>query len=662
MNRLRGRKSWIVLVAVLLLFAACKGETPTAPPPGGGPPPGGTPPPSGVNIALAVSNANPLIDSTVTVTATVTNNGQPVPNGTAVEFTSSGGSLDGGGQGIIKTTTNGVATVTLTSGSTGPVRVFATVNNVTRQTDVTFQARPITPPPPNTAPTIASVTPAIGRPQGGEVVRITGTNFREPVRVLFNTGGPTAIEASVQSVTSTQIEVITPPVNIGVDQQLIADVIVLTQAGSASEQRVEASDAFTYRNERLTPDIGTVSPNSGPVTGGTRVTIFGTGFQEPVQVLFNTAEARVLNVQFDRIHVETPAARDTNPDGSGTVTGPVTVLVRNVNSQTEDSMADGFHYKAAMQITAVGPTEGPFTGGTRVDIEGTGFVSPVAVVIGGVAAQPVFVSGTKITAITSPLAITACADAPGPVQVTNIVNGDSATGPTFTYRVLRPVILSVSPTATPGGTITITVLNAIGVSRLRLGDTNLLITGTTPNPDGTTTFTATVPITIDLDTEDCPAVQGAEREVPTPVDVTYESVTTTCTDVLENGATLVPPAATPELFLVPAAFSPFAATITPAQAGPPPVPASVAPSAPQTVTLTNTGTAPLTVNSVTPVGAGCATFDISTPTTPATVNPCDPFPINVVYSGTTTPGTHQCTLTISTDAGTRTLTLSGRSQ
>jgi hypothetical protein len=34
----------------------------------------------------------------------------------------------------------------------------------------------------------------------------------------------------------------------------------------------------------------------------------------------------------------------------------------------------------------------------------------------------------------------------------------------------------------------------------------------------------------------------------------------------------------------------------------------------------------------------------------------------VVYNGTTTPQTHQCTLTITTDAGTRALTLSGRSQ
>lgn len=664
MNSLRGRKSWIVFLAVLLLFAACKGESPTTPPPGSGVPPGGSPPPTGVNVVLTVTNANPLVDSTVTVTATVTNNGQPVPNGTAVEFSSSAGVLNGGGTSTIKTTTNGVATVTLTSGTTGLVRVTATVNNVTRQTDVNFVSSPVIPPPPNTAPTITSVTPSVGRPQGGELIHITGTNFNGKVRVLFNTGGATAVEGSVQSVTSTTIDVITPPVNLSVSQQLVADIIVLTNAGTAAEQRVEASDAFTYRSQVLTPVISTVTPNSGPVTGGTRVTIFGEGFQEPVQVLFNTAEAKVLNVFYDRINVETPVARDTNPDGSGTVTGPVTVLVRNINSQTETTMASAFLYKAAMQITAVGPTEGPVSGGTLVEIQGIGFVGPVAVVIGGVAAQPISVTGTKVVAKTSPVNLTGCADVTGEISVTNIVNGDTATAtPSFIYRVVKPIISGISGSAVPGGSINVTVLNALGFPRLSLGGTNLLITASSVNPDGTTTYTATVPTTIALTTQACPAVSGASRQVATPFSVTYTSVTTGCTDTLANAATIAPPANTPILTLVPGAFGPFSATISPGDpVGPPIVPPSVAPSAPQTVTLTNTGSSALTVNSVTPSGPGCAAFDITSPPTPSTVQPCDPFPITVVYNGTVAPQTHQCTLTIATDVGSRALTLSGRSQ
>jgi hypothetical protein len=132
MNRFRERKSWIVVIAVLLLFAACKGESPTAPPPGGGIPPGGTTPPTGVVVTLSVSNPNPVVDSTVTITANVTQNNAPVPNGTAVEFSTTDGVLDGNGTSIIKTTTNGIATVTLTRGTVGTVTVTAVVNNVVR--------------------------------------------------------------------------------------------------------------------------------------------------------------------------------------------------------------------------------------------------------------------------------------------------------------------------------------------------------------------------------------------------------------------------------------------------------------------------------------------------------------------------------------------------
>ena len=52
MTGIRERKTWIVFIAVLLLFAACKGETPTAPPTGGGSPPGTNPPPQADNDPL----------------------------------------------------------------------------------------------------------------------------------------------------------------------------------------------------------------------------------------------------------------------------------------------------------------------------------------------------------------------------------------------------------------------------------------------------------------------------------------------------------------------------------------------------------------------------------------------------------------------------------
>lgn len=607
MKRFRQRKSWIVLIAVLFLFAACKGESPTAPPPGGGNP---TPPPSGVNVAVTVSNTTPLVDSSVTVTATVTNNGQPVPNGTAVEFSTTAGTLDNNGTSIVKTTNGGVATVTLTSGSTGLVRVTVVVNNVTRTQEVNFLARPVTPPPPNTTPSITSVAPTVGRPQGGEVIRITGTNFNAPVRVLFNTGGATAVEASVQSVTATSIEVVTPPVNLGAGQQLIADIIVLTQAGSAGEQRVEVSDAFTFRSETLVPRISTITPNSGPVTGGTRVTIFGDGFQEPVQVLFNTAEAKVLNVQFDRINVETPAGRDTDPNGQGPVTGPVTVTVRNINSQTEDTMGAGFHYKAAMQIVGVTVNGNASTaGGTRVTIEGQGFVAPLIVVVetdqGNIGLTQISVTGTKIVAITPTIAVTNCGeDLEGPIVVTNIDNGDQAEGPTFTFDVLEPAIVNISPTSITVGTdtsFTVTVLNPVpGVTRFQVGTKTVFPTGAVDNGNGSVTFTLPVPANIDFPTEDCGT--GGSRATPIDLDITYAPAAEGCEDTVEEALTVNP--ADTSCVLPPTPDVNVLIPVPPACL----VINTLGPVTPAngTIRLENTGNAPLTVTAA----ASPATFTI----------------------------------------------------
>jgi hypothetical protein len=535
------RKTWIAGLVVLALFAGCKGDSPTAPPPGGGNPP--TTPPVSASVTVTASNSSPVVDSLVVITATATLGGAPVPNGTAVEFVSNGGALDGGGTSIIKTTTNGVATVTLTSSAASTVRVQATVNNVSRTVDVTFSAKPVTQPPPNTTPTISSVTPAVGRPSGGEIIRINGANFKAPVRVLFDVGLPLPVEASVVSVTSTTIEVVTPGVNIATEQQLVADIIVLTEAGSGAEQRIVANDLFTFRNEVLTPRVTTVSPNSGPVTGNTIVKIFGDGFQAPVQVLFGTAEARVIEVKYAEITVETPVARDTNPDGSGVVTGPVDITVRNINSRTTATFPSGFFYKNAVQITAVGPTEGVYTGGTRVQIDGSGFLPPVAVTIGGVAAQPISVSGTRVIALTSGVNITSCADLSGPVSVTNIANGDQASGPPFTYRVPKPTIISVSPSpVVEGGNITVLVANAQpGVNRIKLGDRVVFPTGATFNPDGSASFTVPVPTNFEFPTVACTngTVVG-ERNTPLTLDVTYLNVQTTCTDTAADALVVTP--------------------------------------------------------------------------------------------------------------------------
>jgi hypothetical protein len=558
--------------------------------------------------------------------------------------------------------------------------VTAVVNNATARITVTFSAQPVAPPPTSTVPTITSITPATGRPQGGEQIAINGTNFRPPVRVLFDPGmGATPKEAFVVSVSPTQIVVVTPAVDVGLGQTLATDVIVLTEAGTPTEQRVVKAAGFTFQSAVLTPSIVTVNPATGPSTGGTRITISGSGFQAPVQVTFGGAaggagaplasqvELQVISVNFNQIIAITPEQRLIDPTLIMN-SGAIALRVLNINSAKDAVLAGAFRYLPKMQITTVAPTAGPFTGGTRIRIDGIGFDDPLAVVVAGVGAQVISVSGSQVVAITNGVNLTGCSDVTGPIVVTNTNNGDTAQGPAFIFRTPKPLITAVSPNpANIGGTTNITVLNALGFARISVGGVAVNITSSTVNPDGTTTFTVQLPPTLALTTQSCPA--GGSAPQPTAFDVVYTSATTGCTDTSPKGIT-VNPAAVPVLFVNPGAFAPFTATFNAGSPGPPIVPPSETPSATQTVQLVNNGNAPLNITAITTVNGtpgGCSRFSIVAPVIPPTItlNTCEALPISVKFNGPTPPAmgtTDTCTLTISTNAGNKSFLLVGTSQ
>ena len=351
------------------------------------------------------------------------------------------------------------------------------------------------------------------------------------------------------------------------------------------------------------------------------------------------------------------------------------IRIVNVGAGKSVTLAGGFRYTPKMQITAVTPNQGPFTGGTRVLIDGTGFDDPVTVTLNGIAAQVIKVTGTEIIAISSPIALQSCSDSTGPIVVTNINNGDSAPGPSFIYKVSKPAILSVTGVSSLGGAATITVLNGIGIARISIGGLSAPITGQTTDPiTGITTFTVIVPTTLKLDTLACTGVAGALAAQPTPFDVTYLSLTTSCTDTAPKALT-INPANAPLLFVSPTAFTPFSARITtipatPGSPGPPVVPptpatSTVTATAPQLIGLANTGSAPLNITSATVSGAGCANFTIALPPAPSTLNQCESVILSASYNGKTGPlplVADQCQVQVVTNAGTKTFNLVGTSQ
>lgn len=673
MIKLRQQKLTLALVGLIAIFAGCKSETPTTP----SAPNGNVTPPTGANVTVTVSNPSPVVNSNVIITATVTQNNQPVANGTGVQFNTNLGTFtDTGTNSTVRTTTNGVAQATLTSPTAGNALVTITVNNVVKQVTIPFGTAPTTTPPTSTAPTITAVTPATAKPQGGDTLTITGTNFTAPVRVLFQSG-TTIKEGFVcgTCVTPTSITVVTPAFDVPAGGSLTADVIVITQAGTAGETRVVKTGAVTIASPTLTPTLTAVNPATGPSTGGTRITITGSGFQAPVQVtmgvsgsagapLASQVELQVLDVTFTTIHAITPEFRLIDPTlAAGN--GSVALRVLNIGSAKDAVIVGAFRFLPKMAITTVGPTEGPFTGGTRVRIDGIGFDQPLAVTVAGVAAQVISVSGSQVIVLTSPVNLTSCGDVSDVIQVMNTDNGDSAIGPKFIYRVPKPLITNIANPANLGGTTTITVLNALGFPRITIGGIAVQVTGTVVNPDGTTTFTVNVPANLPLTTQSCPS--GGSAPVTSQFDVIYTSAQTGCTDTAPKGLT-VNASATPVLFVNPPAFQPFNAAITQAAAPAPPFPGtSVNASSPQTVSIVNTGGGPLNITAIATAngaGSGCAHFAIAAPPVPPTItlNTCEALPIIVTYNGQTTPETATCTLTVTTNAGVKNLLLVGTSQ
>jgi len=150
------------------------------------------------------------------------------------------------------------------------------------------------------------------------------------------------------------------------------------------------------------PSISALSPQAGPVAGGTEVTINGEGFSEASAVSFGGVPARSFSVlSAGAISAIAPA------HAAGTVDVSVTAPA-GASAITE---ADRFTYAPAPAITKISPKSSPAAGGASVTITGSGFAQASAVSFGGSEASFVVNSSSSITAVVP-------AHAPGAVTVT----------------------------------------------------------------------------------------------------------------------------------------------------------------------------------------------------------------------------------------------------
>ena len=226
----------------------------------------------------------------------------------------------------------------------------------------------------NPAPTVSGLSPATGSQAGGTVVTITGTGFLSGATVKF--GGTAATNVSV---TATSITATTPAHAVGK-----VDVVVT----NPDSQSATLTQAFTYAVPA--PAITSVSPSTGPTSGGTFITITGTGFQSGATVKVGAGSATDVTV------VSTTSITARTPLGPPTQQLVSDVIVTNPDSSKATATAAFNWTVPPLAVVSVTPNSALPTGATGagpvvVTIFGAGFTTALAssVSVGGVAATSV---------------------------------------------------------------------------------------------------------------------------------------------------------------------------------------------------------------------------------------------------------------------------------
>ena len=274
----------------------------------------------------------------------------------------------------------------------------------------------------------STISPAFGPASTASSVQIGGANFVAGTTVTFGaTPSP-----SVTVIGSTLLQAVAPVQLAGT-----VSVLVTTPDG----QNSTLNNAFTYMPLAVT----SFTPTSGPNTGGTVVTVFGTNFLQGATVRFGGAPAPSSAVS-GTTDIET-----TTPANVG---GTVSVQVMNPGGEVATAPTTfSFDSQKAIStdptISSILPNSGLTTGGLAVTITGTNFQSGATSAFGGFPSTNVTVqSGGQLTA-------TVPARDPGVVDVI-VTNPDGHFGTAlggFTYLGLA--ITSVAPNIgdTTGGTI-----------------------------------------------------------------------------------------------------------------------------------------------------------------------------------------------------------------
>ena len=141
---------------------------------------------------------------------------------------------------------------------------------------------------------------------------------------------------------------------------------MLPKTGGDWQQLHPASAGHQRTFPSAGPTFTSITPPSGPTTGGTPVTITGSNF-----VSGGSFGVTIGGTNANGVYVNPTTITATTPAHAA---GAVNVVITNNDGQTVTG-ANAFTYSAGPTFSSITPSSGPTTGGTPVTITGSNFVS-----------------------------------------------------------------------------------------------------------------------------------------------------------------------------------------------------------------------------------------------------------------------------------------------
>lgn len=253
----------------------------------------------------------------------------------------------------------------------------------------------------------------------------------------------------------------------------VVDVAVSIDGGASFGHALLATVGhFRYMEHSLVTEL---SPRNGPETGGTVVTVLGTGFSSDFSftcafsqgekensedgnramtssaVVHSSSEltciAPPLTSRIELLGQETQVTVSVNLEGDGRIFTPLPTSTPFFSGETTGvvSAKTVFTYVPIVQLSALIPDHGPASGGTVVDISGANFLLPFGINGTGTATDTIWCRFGSIATMGSRLSdgVIKCSSPPrsvgtaADVEVTVSVNSglDFAGGPSGSHLV-----------------------------------------------------------------------------------------------------------------------------------------------------------------------------------------------------------------------------------